>query len=84
MSNYPAGAESDPRAPYNQPPVPECRGCGEKIGHGDDHERGCPNEGMCAGELLQQREDDAKIEQAERRMEEQRIQSQIESGVDSE
>ena len=83
MSNYPAGAESDPRAPYNQPPAPECRGCGELIGHEEDHEEGCQNKGLCMGELLRQREKDAEIERAERRMEEQRIQSHIENEGDS-
>lgn len=84
MSNYPAGAESDPRAPYNQPPAPECRDCGEIIGQEEDHKHGCLNEGMCAGEMYRQREEDAKIERAERRMEEQRIQSHIENEGDSE
>jgi hypothetical protein len=35
MNNYPPGASSDPRAPYNQPPIEEyfpvyCQECGER------------------------------------------------------
>jgi len=83
MSNYPAGAESNPRAPYNQPPTPHCRECEQTIHREGNHEQGCLNEGMSAGELCQQREEDAKVERAERRMEEQRIESRSQNGGDS-
>lgn len=75
MGGYPDGTGAgDPRAPWNQPPTPECRDCGETITREDDHQAGCSNEGMNAGELYTQREEDAEIERAERRMEEQRLQ----------
>lgn len=34
--NYPAGAEHDPRAPWNQKAEPECQRCGETLRHDDD------------------------------------------------
>jgi hypothetical protein len=37
--DYPAGAEHDPNAPYNQPDIPdECPECGEPNYDEDNHE----------------------------------------------
>lgn len=79
MGRYPDGTSAgDPRAPWNQPEAPECRGCGQIIHQSTDHDPDCPNGGMEAHELLAQREEDAKVERAERRMDEQRLQEAIE------
>lgn len=78
MGNYPPGTSaSDSRAPWNQPPSPECHYCDETIASGGDHEPGCRDEGLGPNEILHQREEDAKIEQAERQMDEQRIQATL-------
>jgi hypothetical protein len=80
MSRYPDGTSSgDPRAPWNQPPAPECRDCEETITRASDHEPSCSNEGMGPSELYTQREEDARIERAERRMEEQRLQEALDN-----
>lgn len=71
--NLPPGAGSDPNAPFNQLPAPECRGCQNRIRRAGDHESGCNQAGLNADELLTRREEDAKHERAEWRLEEQKI-----------
>lgn len=74
MGGYPDGTSTgDPRAPWNQPTAPECRDCENTIVNEDDHTQGCMNEGMGPNEIYTQREEDARAERAERRMEEQRL-----------
>jgi hypothetical protein len=74
MSDYlPPGTANDPNAPFNQPPAPECRSCGNRIFNAGDHESGCDDEGLAADELLTRREEDAKHERAEQRLEEEKI-----------
>lgn len=78
MGRYPPGTSAgDPRAPWNQPPAPECRDCEQTIARAGDHNEDCSNEGMGPSELHAQREEDARIERAERRMEEQRLQEAL-------
>lgn len=80
MGGYPPGTSAgDPRAPWNQPPAPECRGCEQTIARAGDHNEGCSNEGMGPNELYGQREEDAQIEQAERQMEERRLQEALDN-----
>jgi hypothetical protein len=71
--NLPPRAGSDPNAPFNQPEAPECGDCGNRIHKASSHDRGCINEGLNARELLTRREEDAKHERAEGRLEEQKI-----------
>jgi hypothetical protein len=74
MGGYPPGTNGgDPKAPWNDPPLPECRGCNNTIASEGDHEASCRNENMSPSELYNQREEDARAEKAERRMEEQRL-----------
>jgi len=74
MSDYlPPGAGNDPNAPFNQPPAPECRSCGNRIRDQDDHKSGCADDGLNGRELLARREEDAKHERAEQRLEEMKI-----------
>lgn len=78
MSRYPEGTHAgDPNAPWNQPPDPDCGDCENTIATPDDHTAGCTNKGMGPSELYAQREEDAKIEKAERRMDEQRLQKAL-------
>lgn len=83
MSDYlPPGARNDPNAPFNQPPAPECRSCGSRIFKTGDHESGCDDEGLDADGLLTRREEDAKHERAEQRLEEQKIAEMADGGED--
>jgi hypothetical protein len=72
--SYPPGVSAGTkRAPWNDKPAPECRCCGELIRGGRDHEEGCDLAGLNAGELYRRREEDAKAEEADRRVHEERL-----------
>lgn len=80
MSDYlPPGADSDPTAPFNDSPAPQCRGCENRIHRSEDHAEGCRDSGLSGNELLARREEDAKHEAAERRRTEQKL-SESDSG----
>ena len=60
MSNYPPGALSDPKAPWNEPEVkqvdcPACNGCGIDyyVEHGESYKRECEE---CDGTGMQDEE----------------------------
>lgn len=79
MSDYlPPGASSDPTAPFNQSPAPECSSCGNRITSSEDHDSGCRDEEMSGSEILARREEDAKHERAESRRKEQKIAEMME------
>jgi hypothetical protein len=75
MDNYPPGVNSGTRnAPWNQPPAPECDCCQNVIHDPSDHQKSCELLGIGSDELREQGAEDRKVEQAEMRMDEMRIQ----------
>lgn len=74
MSNYPPGiGPGTTGAPWNEPPEPECDCCGNHIDSPSDHEIGCELSECSRDDLYRRYEEDAKIEKAERRLEDRRV-----------
>lgn len=70
MSNYPPGVSAgSPRAPWNEPELPTCPACDERIGDEDDHDAGCEWSHMDATDLGEAEE----AAHAEMKLEERRL-----------
>lgn len=60
-SNLPPGTSpGDPRAPWNDPPAPECPDCRETIQNGGDHAGECEMNGATPEEVAEAIEEAAK------------------------